>query len=110
MSDLPPPPLNRTGVPTPTPMTGRPRRPAPVTGAAAVLMVAGAFSLIAGLLWASGGRVNIDLPFLEGDFERIAALGLVGTGEPGAPGRLVGASAPTGGSRTRDRARVRWRS
>jgi hypothetical protein len=39
-------------------------------------VVAGALSLVAGLLWASG-RVNIDLPFLEGELERIAALGLV---------------------------------
>jgi hypothetical protein len=76
MSDLPPPPLDHTGVPTPRPLTGPPRRPGPVTGAAAVLMVAGALSLVAGLLWASGDRVNIDLPFLEGEFERIAALGL----------------------------------
>jgi hypothetical protein len=77
MSDLPPPPLDDTGVPTPRPLTGPPRRPGPVTGAAAVLMVAGALSLVAGLLWASGDRVNIDVPFLEGEFERIAALGLV---------------------------------
>lgn len=77
MSDLPPPPLDHAGVPTPRPLTGPPRRPGPVTGAATVLMAAGAFSLIAGLLWASGGRVNIDLPFLEGEFERFAAFGLV---------------------------------
>jgi hypothetical protein len=77
MSDLPPPPLEHPGVPAPMPMTGPARRPGPVTGAAAVLMVAGALSLVAGLLWASGDRVNINLPFLEGDFERIAALGLV---------------------------------
>lgn len=58
-------------------MTGAPRRPGPVTGAAAVLMVAGALSLVAGLLRANGVRGNIDLPFLEGELERIAALGLV---------------------------------
>ncbi|HEV2950809.1 MAG TPA: hypothetical protein VGZ51_01800, partial [Actinomycetota bacterium] len=72
MSDLPPPPLDRTGVPTPRPLTGPSRRPGPVTGAAAILMIAGALSLVAGLLWASGDRVNIDLPFLEGELERIA--------------------------------------
>ena len=44
------------------------------------MMVAGALSLVAGLLWASGDRVNIDLPFLEGELERIAALGLVAQG------------------------------
>ena len=77
MSDLPPPPLDHTGVPTPRPLTGPPPRPGPVTGAAAVLMVAGVLSLVAGLLWANGDRVNIDLPFLEGEIERIAALGLV---------------------------------
>jgi hypothetical protein len=77
MSDLPPPPLDQAGVPTPRPLTGPPRRPGPVTGAAAVLMVAGVLSLVFGLMGASGDRVNIDLPFLEGESgERIAAFGL----------------------------------
>jgi hypothetical protein len=77
MSDLPPPPLEHPGAPTPKPLTGTPRRPGPVTGAAAVLMAAGLLSLVAWLLWASGDRVDVDLPFLEGELERIAALGLV---------------------------------
>jgi hypothetical protein len=80
MSDLPPPPLDPDRafqVPVPRPAAAPARRPGPVTGAAAVLMIAGAFSLVAGLLWASGERVNIDFPFLEGEFERIAAFVLV---------------------------------
>lgn len=54
------------------------RRPGPVTGAAGVLMVAGALSLVVGLMGVSGDRVNIDLPFLESaSAERIAAFWLV---------------------------------
>jgi hypothetical protein len=54
------------------------RRPGPITGAAGVLMVAGALSLGVGLMGVTGDRVNIDLPFLEGESaERIAAYWLV---------------------------------
>jgi hypothetical protein len=54
------------------------RRPGPITGAAGVLMVAGALSLGIGLMGVTGDRVNIDLPFLEGESaERIAAFWLI---------------------------------
>jgi hypothetical protein len=65
-------------MPTPTPLTAPVRRPGPVTGAAGVLMVAGALSLVIGLMGVSGDRVSIDLPFLEGgSAQRIAAFWLV---------------------------------
>lgn len=79
MSDLPPPPRDPdAAVPVPRPAAGPVRRPGPVTGAAGVLLVAGALSLIVGLMGVSGDRVNIDPPFLEGESaERIAAFGLI---------------------------------
>jgi hypothetical protein len=79
MSDLPPPPLDPDrAVPVPKPLTGPAPRPGPVTGAAGVLMVAGALSLVVGLIGMSGERIGIDLPFLEGkSAARIAAFGLV---------------------------------
>ena len=53
-------------------------RPGPVTGAAGVLMVAGALSLGVGLMGVTGDRVNIDVPFLDGgSAERVAAFWLV---------------------------------
>lgn len=75
MSSLPPPPVDPYGgVPTPRPLAAPVRRPGPVTGAAGVLLVAGALSLVVGLMGVTGDRVNIDLPFLEGESaERIAA-------------------------------------
>ena len=79
MSSLPPPPADPySGVPTPKPLAAPVRRPGPVTGAAGVLMVAGALSLGIGLMGVTGDRVNIDFPFLEGESaERIAAFWLV---------------------------------
>jgi hypothetical protein len=79
MSSLPPPPGDPfTGVPTPRPLAAPVRRPGPITGAAGVLMVAGALSLGIGMMGVTGDRVNIDVPFLEGESaERIAALWLV---------------------------------
>jgi hypothetical protein len=79
MSALPPPPADPfSGVPAPRPLAAPVRRPGPITGAAGVLMVAGALSLGIGLMGATGDRVNIDLPFLEGESaERIAAFWLI---------------------------------
>lgn len=79
MSSLPPPPADPfSGVPTPRPLAAPVRRPGPITGAAGVLMVAGALSLGIGLMGVTGDRVNIDLPFLEGESaERIAAFWLI---------------------------------
>ena len=68
MSSLPPPPADPySGLPTPKPLAVPVRRPGPVTGAAGVLLVAGALSLGIGLMGVTGDRVNIDLPFLEGE-------------------------------------------
>jgi len=80
MSSLPPPPADpSSGVPTP--LAAPVWRPGPVTGAAGVLLVAGALSLVVGLMGVTGDRVNVDLPFLEGESaERIAAFGLVAQG------------------------------
>lgn len=79
MTSLPPPPADPySGLPAPRPLAVPVRRPGPVTGAAGVLMVAGALSLGIGLMGATGDRVNIDLPFLEGNSaERVAAFWLV---------------------------------
>jgi hypothetical protein len=79
MTSLPPPPTDPYGgFPTPRPLAAPVRRPGAITGAAGVLMVAGALSLGIGLMGVTGDRVNIDLPFLEGESaERVAALWLV---------------------------------
>jgi len=79
MTSLPPPPVDPDrGFPTPRPLAAPVRRPGPITGAAGVLMVAGALSLGIGLMGVSGDRINIDLPLLEGDSaERVAAFWLV---------------------------------
>jgi hypothetical protein len=79
MSDLPPPPVDPDwSVPTPRPATGPPRRPGAVTGAAGILIVAGALSLIVGLLGMSGNRLDLELPLLEGrSAERIFLVALV---------------------------------
>lgn len=54
------------------------RRPGAVTGAAGILMVAGALSVFVGLIGVSGDGVDIDLPFLRGgSAERLVALGLI---------------------------------
>lgn len=79
MTSLPPPPADPFGgVPTPRLATGPARRPGPVTGAAGILLVAGALSLVVGVMGATGDRVNIDMPFAEGaSAERVVAFGLV---------------------------------
>jgi hypothetical protein len=73
MTSLPPPPEDPYGgLPTPRPLAAPVRRPGPITGAAGVLMLG------VGLMGVTGDRVNIDLPFLEGESaERIAAYWLV---------------------------------
>ncbi|HEX6581672.1 MAG TPA: hypothetical protein VF195_12475 [Actinomycetota bacterium] len=80
MNDIPPPPSPGTvpGVPTPRP-TGPPTsRPGAVTGAAAILLIAGALVTIFGLMGLTGNGVDIDAPFLDGDAAaRIVALALV---------------------------------
>ena len=82
MSSLPPPPVDPySGVPTPRPLAAPVRRPGPVTGAAGVLLVSGALSLVFGLMGVVGNGVDIRVPFLEGESaERIAAFGLVAQG------------------------------
>jgi hypothetical protein len=79
MTSLPPPPSDPySGLSTPRPLAAPARRPGPITGAAGVLMVAGALSLGIGLMGVTGDRINIDLPLLEGDSaERVAAFWLV---------------------------------
>jgi hypothetical protein len=69
MNDTPPPPSSEP-VPefppparAPTPSS----RPAAVTGAAAILMIAGALLLLFGTIGLAGDGVDIDAPFLEGE-------------------------------------------
>lgn len=52
---------------------GPPRRPGAVTGAAAILMIAGVLSLLFGSVGLSGDRVAIDAPFLESESARRVA-------------------------------------
>jgi hypothetical protein len=78
MSDLPtsPPSDHFPGVPTPRPAP--PKRPGLITYAGLILAIAGALSLVVGLMGLTGDRVNIDAPFLEGESgTRIAAGVLV---------------------------------
>jgi hypothetical protein len=73
MSDLPPPPPQPyPGVPAPRP--GPPRRPGVVTGAAAILLIAGALTIVAGfVLLSNGGR--FELPgFGDRDVAEIVAI------------------------------------
>jgi hypothetical protein len=80
MNDIPPPPSPGTepGVPTPRPAALPTSRPAAVTGAAAILLIAGVFVSIFGLMGLAGDGVDIDAPFLEGEAAgRIVALVLV---------------------------------
>jgi len=80
MNDIPPPPSPGTvpGVPTPRPAAPPTKRPAAVTGAAAILLIAGALASIFGLMGVTGDGVDIDAPFLDGEAaRRIAALVIV---------------------------------
>lgn len=52
---------------------GPPRRPGAVTGAAAILMIAGALSVVFGSMSLSGDRVAIDAAFLENESARRVA-------------------------------------
>ena len=62
MSDLPQRPDDRIQVPTPRP--AEPRRPAMVTAAGILLLVAGGFSLVGGVIALGGGEMA--LPGLSG--------------------------------------------
>jgi hypothetical protein len=80
MDDIPPPPApdSSPGVPTPGLTTAPTARPAAVTGAAAILMIAGALVLFFGAMSLSGERMNIDAPFFDADDSgRLAAMVLV---------------------------------
>ena len=80
MNDIPPPPSPGTvpGVPTPRPAASPTSRPGAVTGAAAILLIAGALVTIFALMGLTGDGVDIDAPFLEGEAAaRIVALVLV---------------------------------
>ena len=64
MSDIPPPPApRRSDVPTPRPAPAPARRPGAVTGAAAILLIAGALALLFGSMGLTGDGVTIDTPF-----------------------------------------------
>lgn len=73
MSDLPPPPFDPyTGVPTPRPAA--PRRPGLVTAAGTILLVAGALSIIGGLVLLNT-RGGLAIPGLSGrEVARVAAV------------------------------------
>ncbi len=72
MSDLPPPPNDPYGVPVPR--AGPPRRPAVVTAAGIILLVAGALYVIGGLVLLNS-KGGLALPGLTGrDVARVAAV------------------------------------
>jgi hypothetical protein len=80
MDDIPPPPSPEIvpRVPTPRPASPSTPRPGAVTGAAAILLIAGALVSIFGVMGLTGDRVDIDAPFLDGDGAgRIVGLVLV---------------------------------
>ena len=86
MTDIPPPPPPPSspfgeGVPTPPPATGRARRPGAVTGAAGILIVAGALSLVVGLMALSGDGLDVEVPFVDqGSVARAVAVALLAQG------------------------------
>jgi hypothetical protein len=81
MTDIPPPPPPpdpRFDVPTPRLATAPQRRPGAVTGAAGILMVAGALTLVFGFMGLTGDGLDIELPFADGgSVARAVGLGLV---------------------------------
>jgi hypothetical protein len=78
MSDIPPPPDRSFDVPTPRPAQAPARRPGAVTGAAVILLIAGALALLFGSMGLTGDGVTIDTPFqASGSSGRIAATVLV---------------------------------
>jgi hypothetical protein len=78
MSDIPPPPDRSFQVPTPRPAEAPARRPGAVTGAAAILLIAGALATLFGTMGVSGNGVTVDAPFqASGESGRIVAAVLV---------------------------------
>jgi len=80
MNDTPTPPSPDPlpGVPAPRPATAPASRPAALTGAAAILMIAGVMILYFGVMQLMGDGVDIDAPFLESEGAgRVVALVLV---------------------------------
>jgi hypothetical protein len=78
MSDIPPLPDRSFDVPTPRPAQAPARRPGAVTGAAVILLIAGALALLFGSMGLTGDGVTIDTPFqASGSSGRIAATVLV---------------------------------
>ncbi|HYY08525.1 MAG TPA: hypothetical protein VFA25_07970 [Actinomycetota bacterium] len=71
MSDLPQRPDDRIEVPTPRPAA--PRRPAMVTAAGILLLVAGGFSLVGGVIALGGGELTLP-GFSAGDARWVAPL------------------------------------
>jgi hypothetical protein len=68
MADIPPPSSDPApGVPTPRPATRPTTRPAALTGAALILMIAGALLVYFGAMDLAGNGVDIDTPFLDGE-------------------------------------------
>jgi hypothetical protein len=67
MNDTPTPPSPDPfpGVPAPRPATAPASRPPALTGAAAILMIAGAMVLYLGVMQLVGDGVDIDAPFLS---------------------------------------------
>jgi hypothetical protein len=80
MDDTPTPPSPDPfpSVPAPRPATAPTSRPPAVTGAAAILMIAGALVLYFGAMDLTGNGVDIDAPFLDSEQAgRVVALVLV---------------------------------
>jgi hypothetical protein len=80
MNDIPTPPSPDPfpGVPAPRPATAPASRPAALTGAAAILMIAGVMILYFGVMQLTGDGVDIDAPFLDSEGAgRVVALVLV---------------------------------
>jgi hypothetical protein len=68
MNDIPPPSSEPVpSLPTPRPATRPTSRPPALTGAALILMIAGALLLYFGAMDLTGNGVDIDTPFLDGE-------------------------------------------
>ncbi len=82
MNDIPPPSSDPVpGVPTPRPASRPTNRPPALTGAALILMIAGALLLYFGAMDLTGNGVDIDTPFLDGDEAgRVIAVILIAQG------------------------------
>ena len=81
MDDIPPPPPTSPVPSVPVPRAAPAKRPAALTGAGGILLLAGVLSVVVGSIGLAGDGLNFDAPFLEGESgHRTAAVLLLAQG------------------------------